>query len=62
MKKGLVGSLFVVGIFLIILFVHYVLGGDKAQGNRSDWFPLYYIIPLMILGGGIIYYLANKNE
>lgn len=62
MKKGLVGSLYVLGLFLLILIVHHFLGGDKAQENRSDWYPLLYIIPLFLLGAGVLYYLSNKNE
>jgi len=41
-------TLFVVAAFLLILGLHQLLGGDQAQSKRSDWYPLRYIIPIMI--------------
>lgn len=58
MKKGIKGILIVVFVYLLILGVFMLLGGDSAQSKRSDWFPLVYILPGMV---GLFYYFFKKE-
>jgi drug/metabolite transporter (DMT)-like permease len=65
MKKGLVGSFIVVAMFAILLGIFFLLGGDKGQASRSDWFPLVYIAPGMGILLGIFMvadYITTKHE
>jgi hypothetical protein len=65
MKKGLVGSVIVAAMFAILLGIFYLLGGDKGQASRSDWFPLVYIAPGMGILLGVFMvadYLTTKHE
>lgn len=57
MKKGILGIAITLGTFLLILVIHKVLGGDAGQAKRSDWFPLLYILPVMV--GLFIFFLAS---
>ena len=65
MKKGLIGSLIVAAMFAILIGIFYLLGGDKGQASRSDWFPLVYIAPGMGILLGVFMvadYLTTKHE
>lgn len=59
MKKGFLGIVITVGTYLLLILIHALLGGDKGQSGRSDWFPLIYIIPVM---AGLLTYFIVKDK
>lgn len=44
----LYGLLVVGGAFGLTLLIHKLFGGDAGQAKKSEWFPLWYIIPIMV--------------
>lgn len=54
------GILITVGVFLLCILIHWMLGGDKGQANRSEWYPLLYIVPAMM--GLLAFFILNDKS
>lgn len=54
-----VGPIAIVGCFLFLYGIFKLFGGDKKQAGRSEWYPLWYLIPGMILIALTFYFLSK---